>query len=192
MAKIEIDETALQQYGQLANFVKQALENPETRSEVLKIQKKLNPKTHIPELDAQDKVSSALDEIKKTLADERAERAKEREEAETAKARAALESKWTKGQEYARESGYSEEGLGKLEEFMQAEGIASHQHAMAAFEKLHPRPETVASNANPFAARFPNEMRNEDSTKKLFSPNKADQSDWLRQTVNETLGRRVM
>lgn len=192
MAKVEIDETALQQYGQLANFVKQALDNPETRSEVLKIQKKLNPKTHIPELDTQDKVYSALDEIKKTLADERAERAKEKQEAEEASARSRLEAKWKAGQDYAKESGYSEEGLTKLEEFMVAEGISSHQHAMAAFERLHPRPETVASNANPFAARFPNEMRNEDTTKKLFSPNKSDQQDWLRQTVNETLGRRVM
>lgn len=192
MAKVEIDETALQQYGQVAAFVKAALDNPETRNDVLKIQKRLNPKAVIPEIDTQDKVAAALEGIQKQIADDRAERQKEKADAEEAAARSRLATKWTAGQEFAKENGYSEEGLGKLEEFMQAEGISSHQHAMAAFERLNPRPETVSSNANPFAAKFPNEMRADDGMKNLFSPVKVDRDGWLKQTVNETLGRRVM
>lgn len=187
---VEMDESAVQQYQSLANFLDAGLKNPETRRSILEIQKKLNPKAYIPELDSQAPVMQAVDEIKKELAAERAERAKEKAEAEVTTARNALASKWEKGQAFARESGYSDEGIQKLEAFMQEEGIASHTHAMAAFERINPRSEPIASNANPFTNMFSTETRKSDEMKGLFENPNSD--GWLAQQVNATLGRRVM
>ncbi len=188
MAKREIDESVLQQYASLAKFYEASLANPETRQDVLKIQKKLNPKAVIPELDAQEPVNAALAEIRKELAEDRAARAKEKEEAEALAARKSLENKWMSGQAKARDLGYSDEGLKKLEEFMQENGVADHEIAMSHFEKINPRETPIASNANPFSNIFSPDMRKSDEMKGLFE-NHGD--GWLNQQINATLGRRV-
>ena len=60
-------------------------------------------------------------------------------------ARNALERRWIDGRVKAREQGYTAEGLTALEEFMEKNGIADHELAIPAFERINPPPEPVVT-----------------------------------------------
>jgi hypothetical protein len=148
---MEIDELQYKQLTQHQKFLADALSNPKARALLLKAQKELNPNTPIPEIDAKDAVleevngvRSALEEIKKQMAEAEAKRA----EAETT---AKLAAQWSEGRRKASKSGYDGEALETLEKFMEEKGIADHEIAIAAFERFHPeRAKPVASDANHF------------------------------------------
>lgn len=183
MAKIEIDETDLVNYQQLAGAMQKMLANPEARRKLLEAQKKVNPDAVIPELDATKPLDEALsnikkdvDETRKMLADDKADREKE-------KTLSALRSRWENGRLVARKSGYTAEGLESLEKFMEDKGIADHEIAMPAFEKLHPPEAPIADSGSNFdmLRAIP---KSGDDMKMLFEGN--DQ-EFLAKKIKETL-----
>lgn len=140
MAKAEIDETELLANRQVVEAMQKMLANPKSRELVLKAQKVVNPDAVIPEIDARAPLESALDEIRKELAKDREDRAKERDEAVAAKKREEFTAGWERQKQALRTQGYTDEGLKKIEEHAEKEGIPSLRAAAADWEKLNPSP----------------------------------------------------
>lgn len=148
---VEIDENEVLAYRQLTAFVDSALKNPKTRKEMLKIQKTLNPDAAIPELDAAEPVLGAVEDLKKQFEDYRKEQeessAKREEEAKLADMR----KQWDAGRRTAMESGYTDEGLKAVEEFMEKNGVLDWDIGVAAFERKNPQAAPVMpSGGNTF------------------------------------------
>jgi len=61
-------------------------------------------------------------------------------EAQTTAQQADFNRQFAAGRAYLKNAGVTEEGQKQIEDFMQAEGIMSHKHALAAWEKEHPAP----------------------------------------------------
>ncbi|MDE2020974.1 MAG: hypothetical protein KGJ13_11610, partial [Patescibacteria group bacterium] len=115
-------------------------------------QKTINPNAVIPEIDAVAPVNKELAEIRKELADDRAARQKEKADAEAESRKQAFANQWAAGQARMRSAGYTKEGLDALEKFMEERGIADHEIAAAAFERINPPAPPVDSTPVGFDA----------------------------------------
>lgn len=129
----EIDDATWAQALNIDAFVRRGLADPKTRRKMLEIQKHLNPNVAIPELDESDPIRQELSELK-------AEIKKKEDERAEAEMLGGLRSKWNNGQAFARKKGYSDEGIEKLEKFMQDENIGSHEAAIPYYEQRNPPP----------------------------------------------------
>lgn len=137
MPKVEIDEVQLQADTKLRNTVDAMLKNPKARRKFLEGLKTVKPDENIPELE-ETPTEKKLKELEDSLAAEK----KAREEAEAkaiadkrlsdlAGARATQESQ-------LRADKWTDEGITKIKEFAEKQGILDLTVAAAAFEKLHP------------------------------------------------------
>jgi hypothetical protein len=181
----EIDEGALAQLRNVDAFVRRGLSNPNTRRKILEVQKTLNPETAIPELDESDPIRKDLETLRAEMEADRRERA-ERDAAREEEARLAqLSGRWTAGQAVARKKGYADEGLAKLEKFMEEQGILNHEAAIPYYEQLNPPPLPVT----PQGSRWD-----------FFGPQPSDSPDlkllyeghdeaWLNTVIPDTLNR---
>lgn len=183
MANKEIDETELMNYQQLASAMQKMLSKPEARKLLLQAQKLANPEAVIPELDALKPVQEAISEVKKEADEVRQQLKKEREDRDNEKALDAMRSKWEKGRSAARSAGYTEEGLQKLEKFMEENVIADHKLAMPAFERLNPPEAPVESSTSNFdlLRKLP---KDSEDTKSLFE---GDFEGFTAKRIKETL-----
>jgi len=116
--------------------------------------------------------------LQKSLEDDRAERA---QEASMAKVR----SKWNAGRSKLRGQGYTDEGLETVEKFMEDKGIADHEVAAAAYERLHPPVEPVRGAGGNRFDLFDATDRGSDAMKALFT--NPDDPAALDSLVNDTL-----
>lgn len=148
MAKIEIDENEYAELKRVADVARTIGSNPKAREMLQQAVAIAAPDQAGPEIRIRQEMTEKLSGIEKLLADDRAERAKEREERQAEDAKRALEMRWLEGRKVARESGYTDEGLEKLEAFMEREGVPSHKIAMAAFERENPPEVPVASGGS--------------------------------------------
>lgn len=144
----EIDDAQFQQFQNLDAFTRRALQNPKTRRKLLEIQKTLNPDTAIPELDESDPIREDIKSLRTEIAAEKEARLKAENDRVEAAALAETRQKWSDGQALARKKGYEEEGLKKLEAFMEQHGIANHEHAIPFFEKVNPPPIPGSNSGN--------------------------------------------
>lgn len=183
MALVEMDEAEVLNLRKIAGTVQKMLANPETRGRILEAQKILNPDAIIPEIDATKplraeiaKASQSVEDLKKVIADEKAERAQER-------VMEKLKSKWDEGRAVARKAGYTADGLEALEKYMEEKGVADHEIAMASFEKLHPPEAPVDTTSNRFDA-FTTMPKDGDDMKLLLSGN---DREFTAKRIKETL-----
>ena len=129
----EVDDAT---WGQLANldaFVRRGLANPRTRRKLLEVQKELNPDVAVPEIDESDPVRNELRDLKADIAREREERS------ENERLRG-LTSRWNEGRSAAKKKGFTDEGLEKLEAFMEKNSIGTHEAAIPYYNELNPPP----------------------------------------------------
>ena len=185
MALVEIDEAQLGAYQKVTDELNRLLNNPKTRRMVLQAKKTLDPDALIPELDAaepiraeQDALSQKLDALQKRL-DEAEEKRAERERLSE------LTATWEKGRGKLRANGYTDEGLSEVEKFMEEKGIADHEVAAAAFERLHPPVEPVRSTGGNRFDLFSVEDRSSDQMKSLLA--NPDDPMALDSIINDTL-----
>jgi hypothetical protein len=185
VALVEIDETQLGAYQKVTEELNRLLNNPKTRRMVLQAKKTLDPDALIPELDAaeplraeQDAISQKLDALQKRL-EEAEEKRVERERLQE------LSSVWEKGRSKLRTNGYTDEGLQEVEKFMEEKGIADHEVAAAAFERLHPPVEPVRSTGGNRFDLFNADDRTSDHMKALL--NNPDDPIALDSIINDTL-----
>ncbi len=136
----EIDENQLAALKVYDDFYRKASSNPEHRKLLKQLEKAVYPDAAIPEIDAANAVEAKLDEKLKALDDKLAEFTKAQSEREDRDKENEIKAKWAAGQRFARESGYTDEGLEKLEKYMQDRGIFDHDIAIPAFERANPPP----------------------------------------------------
>lgn len=183
MALVEIDETELVNYRNITGAVQKMLANPQTRSKLLEAQKIINPNAVIPEIDSAKPVYEALDSMKAELKAAKEQREADLAEARKEKAMEGLRSKWEAGRIKARKAGYTEEGMQLLEAFMEEKGVADHEVAMPAFERLHPQQDMVDTSASGKFDVFGG-IKQDDDTKMLLEGN---EQQFLNKRIRDTL-----
>lgn len=146
----EIDENEYAELRRVADVANVIGKHPKARELLQEAVEIAAPDQAGPEIRIRREVTEKLSGIEKMLADDRAERAKEREDRAAEDAKKALEGRWLASRGKARDSGYTDEGLTKLEEFMEKNGVADHELAIPAFERLNPPPEPVTTGGTRF------------------------------------------
>lgn len=150
MAMQEIDETELVALRNNSSLLAKAMANPKAREQVLRGLKAANPDLPIPELDAKAPMMEELEGFGKTLKEMRDEMKADKEAREQEKNLAKLQTQWGEGRSKVARQGYAGESLEALEKFMEEKGVADHEVAAAAFEKMHPVSKPVEYNSGKF------------------------------------------
>lgn len=184
MATVEIDETEVVNSRQLASAVQKMLSNPESRKRLLEAQKIVNPNAVIPEIDSAKPFNDAIGLVTKKITDLETTIKEAKEKAEDDKRLNALSRQWETGRTKVRESGYTAEGIEELEKFMEEKGIADHEIAMPAFERIHPPEKPVATGSNGFDV-FQSLTPQTDDSKLLLEGSNQDQD--FRQFLNKAI-----
>lgn len=148
MATREIDELEYAELRRVADVAKIIGGNPKAREMLQQAVAIAAPDQAGPEIRIRQEMTEKLSGIEKMLADDREERRKEKEDRDAAAQRHDLETRWASSRAKARDAGYTDEGLQQLEEFMEKNGVADHELAIPAFERLHPPPEPVVSGGS--------------------------------------------
>lgn len=134
----EIDETQLAQYQRMAALIDKASKNDKARALLQDAMAEVAPEEVGPEVRMRREMQSELSGIKSAMTEFLEAQKKRDEDAAAESAKAKLQRQWDEGRGWARNAGYTDEGLEKLEKFMEDEGIASHRYAAAAFDKANP------------------------------------------------------
>lgn len=184
MALVEIDETELINYRNITGAVQKMLANPQTRSKILEAQKIINPNAVIPELDAQKPAMEAVGKAEARMAALEKKYEDDKAAAAHDKTMADLTSKWEAGRVKAKRAGYTAEGLEQLEAFMETNGVASHEIAMPAFERINPKAEAVDSTGSNRFDPFQTMKSDGDDMKLLLD---GDDQHFLNKRIKETL-----
>lgn len=140
---VEIDETELANLRRVASIAEVIGRNPTARAKLQEAVAIAAPDQAGPETRLRSEFSEGLDAIRQELKADREARQKREEDAAAERARHDLENRWLTGRKAARDAGYTDEGLEKLEAFMEKNGVADHSIAIPAFERLNPPPEPV-------------------------------------------------
>jgi len=149
MANVEIDENELANLRRVYQIADAVGKHPEGRNLLNEAIAVAVPDQAGPEVRLRKELNDRFSSVEKLLLEEREERKREKEAEAEERAKRSLERRWLTTRNQARETGYTDEGLEKLEDFMEKNGIADHTLAMPAFEKLNPPPEPVVSgNSN--------------------------------------------
>lgn len=170
----QITDAQLAEYQNVDAFVRRALAHPKHRRKILEVQKGLNPDTAIPEIDESDPLHEKIASLEQRL--------DERDNAEHTRS---LSATWNASRERARKRGYSDEGLAKLENFMENRGILSHDDAVVLYEHEHP-PATPAQGSSGAWNFFVPPADVPPDLKLLYEGN--DEA-WLAQAIPDTLNR---
>lgn len=144
MAGIEIDEVELLRLRKQDQTVHALLANPAAKKKIFEAYKAQYPDARIPELEAEQAIQQPIkaleqtvEELKKQLGDERAEREKDAK-------LGALEKTIEAGKAKLRNAGWIKENIDEVEKLMQERGILDIEIAAAYYEKNHP-PATPAT-----------------------------------------------
>jgi hypothetical protein len=181
----EIDDAKFAELQNLDAFVRRGLANPKTRRKILEVQKTLNPETAVPELDESDPLHAKIDAIADSFEKFKGElSSKEAERAEQARL-TELQNKFAAGRAVAKKHGYADDGLVKLEKFMEEDGIGNHEHAIPFFEKVNPPP-VPATNSGTRWDFFGQQTPDGADLKPLFD---GHEEQWLNSAVADTLNR---
>jgi hypothetical protein len=183
MPEVVVDEAELSAKNRVISFVNQALTNPKTRTRVLEIQKELDPNFTAPELQQREYVDERMDRLEKLIVETTDAHTKREQERDAAAQKRDLEHRWLTGRKSVRDAGYTEEGVGQLEEFMEHNGIVDHGIALPAFEKLHPPPAPVSTGDNRWGF-FDAQTTESPDLKPLFE---GREEDFLRSQIAATL-----
>ena len=144
----EIDENEYAEYQRLREVASLIQKNPEATRRLQEAVAIAAPDRIGPEIRIRNEMNERLSGIEKLLADDRAERAKEREERQAEESKRELESRWLKGRTALRSAGYNDDGIAKIEELMEQRGVADHEVAAAYFERENPPPDPVVTGGS--------------------------------------------
>ena len=173
MAVKEIEESEFLASQQVVQAFQKMLANPKARELVLRAQKTVNPDAVIPEIDARVPVEAELAKMREELAADRAERAKAKEDAEAERRKQAFTDGWEKQKRSLIDSGYTDEGVKKIEEHAEKEGIPNLRAAAADWEKLNP-PSTPAQPSGSLGYDIFNPPKTEEDDIKRLMESKGD------------------
>lgn len=150
MPQVEIDENQLMTLQRNTQLLANALQSPKARDTLLRALKAGNPDLPIPEIDAKEPVLEELNKLREEMSAFKGEMTAAEAKREEEKQQSQLQAKWQKGRDLAQKNGYVGDGLEELEKFMEEKGVADHEIAIAAFERLHPPQKPVESTSGRF------------------------------------------
>src|ERR1700675_921653 len=167
---IEVDETEFANGQETIKAVRKLMAHPDAALLIERARKLVEPDAPTPRLDAHkqtnepiEKLHTEISDLKKQLADEKAETEKNTKLAQ-------LADKVEKGNAALLREGWTKDGLKALDEFREKEGILDPVHAAAVYEKLHGSqvtPATPSSSIGNWDFTAPS-TQDEDYTKKLL------------------------
>jgi len=149
MPMVEIDETELANYRQLADSYNKALRHPKARPLLIDAIAEVNEQVaQAPdrmiraELAERDRsINEKLDKFMAGLTEREETRAQQEQVSR-------LEQNLAAGRALARKAGYTADGLKSLEDFKAEAGILDYEDAIAAYERRNPPPTPVATGGN--------------------------------------------
>lgn len=142
---IEIDENEYAELRRVREIAALIEKDPKARVKLQEAVQIVAPDQVGPEIRIRNEVAERIGGLEKTIGDFIESQTKDRDERRAARERDALERRWAESRAKAQSAGYTEDGLKELEDYMEKNGIADHEIAIPAFERLHPPPEPVAS-----------------------------------------------
>ncbi len=184
MALIEVDETQWRSATQVVGAMEKLLASPKTRRKVLEAHKELNPNASIPEIDALQVGQDRYNTLEKLVLEQKAALDAEREARAEEKRAAELNSRWDAGRARLRRSGWSDEGIEKVEKFMQEKLVADHEVAAAAYEKMNPAPAPMSPAGNRFDLFSARTQSDDKATQLLLS---GQEDAFLASVIPQTL-----
>lgn len=193
MPAVQVEESEYAAQRNVIGAVDKILANPKARKLMLEAQKIVNPNAPIPEIDAAAPLKEELDRVRGEVGKVTEMLARDKAEREEAVARERLATKWEAGRRYAQQDQrYNEEGLNKLEQFMEANAIFDHKIAIPAFERQNPLPEPVhPSNGRTIFDIFDQQAGDDTYAKELLATRGEDDAVVMREvhkTLNEMRG----
>ncbi len=185
MPLVEVDQSELEAHRQLTGVITDILRNPKTRGDLLKLQKTVRPDVPIPELDAAAPVLEIVQQMQNELKAAKEEREAEKAEREKERRMQDLQSRWDRGRQGLKSSGYTEEGIQAVEKFMEEKGLVDHEIGAAAFERLMPAPDPIRSVGGNRFDMFQTDAQSDAHLKALMADPENDSA--LNALINDTL-----
>jgi hypothetical protein len=140
MPKIEIDEEEWNKIQNTRSVLKAIAANPKAAKLVEQAHKMVDPNAPTPKIEAEAPLQEALDTMNKTLADIRKEREEEKTARETQQKLDTIKGRQDAGWAKLRAARWTDEGLKKVQEIMDAKGILDPEDAALIFERDNPPP----------------------------------------------------
>lgn len=145
MPKVEIEEDELQRLNRVQNTLRTIVGNPKAKVLLEQAHKLVDPQAVTPELDRINEIKEPVSAVEKKLDEFIAAQKTEREEREKKEKLDALSQKYEQQKQQLLSGAltgerWTDEGVKKLEAFMQERGIIDFDIAVPAFERLHPPP----------------------------------------------------
>lgn len=180
----EVDEAELVALRRNSTLLDRAM-NSKAREQLLRALKVGTPDLPVPEIDAKEPVMEAIGQVNTSIAEMRKLIDDDKAAREDEKRMAKLNAQWSAGRVKAAKEGYDGDALKALEDFMQEKGIAEHEIAIPAFERMHPPSAPIISSSNKFDFfNKPNADSSDQLMKKLWS---GDSDGFLNDSINQTL-----
>lgn len=148
MAKVEIDENEYAELKRVYGVAEVIGKNPKARALLQEAVAEAAPEQVGPEHRIRQEVNERLTGFEKKFDEFLTSQKTAKEESEAQAAQRALEGRWSASRRKAVDAGYTDEGLKELEDFMEHNGVADHELAMPAFERLHPPAEPVMTGSS--------------------------------------------
>ena len=149
--------------------------------------RRIDPQAITPDLDADEEKAKITGSMETKLAELQAQIAADKAEREKNEGLAALNKKWTEGQQALRDQRYTPEGIAAVEKFMEERGIADHLVAAAYLEKQNPPQEIMSPRA--FGGfNFVEQPKDEDAFLKALLESKGDDDNAVLRAASEAIG----
>ena len=186
MAKvIEVDEVEFNNGQQTIAAVREIMAHPEAALLIERARKLVKPDVPTPRLDAHKQVNEPIEKLHTEIADLKKSLAEEKAETEKNSKLAMLAAKVEAGNARLKSEGWTSDGLKALDEFREKEGILDPVHAAAVYEKLHGaqvQPATPSSHFGSWDFTNPS-TQDEDYTKKLLETKGESESLVMQQAM---------
>lgn len=140
MPKIEVDEDEYQRLQRVQTTLRSIATNDKAKVLLQQAHKIVDPSAVTPDLDRQREINEPLEALKKEFEDYKTKAAEERAEREKKEKLDDLSRRYEAGKADLRRQNWTEEGIKKLEDFMNEKGIIDFDVAVPAFEKKFPPP----------------------------------------------------
>ena len=188
MAKvnIEVDEEELVRNQKLRNTLAAMTKHPKAALLVEEAYKLVEPNAVTPALDAHKAQNEPIQAVQKQLSEFLEAQKAEKAEREKNEKLARLNADFDAGRKSLKGQKWTDDGIKKLEEFMEQKGILDHEIAAAAFEKLHP-PQTPVTPNGSGSWNFLDVPKEGDDDIKALIASRGENEGLLRKMSNEAL-----
>ena len=148
MPTIEVDEVELMNLRRLGGIASRIQQNPKGRKLLEQAYKEIDPQAATPTLDAEALANEPIDAMRKEMEDLKKQLADEKAEGEKNARLADLQRLESEGLATLRRDGWTDEGITGVKELMEKKGILDPLDAAAIFERDHPRPQPVTPSGH--------------------------------------------